>query len=122
MIPIRRRRDPLALLLGALVQLYRLVLSPWLGHGCRHEPSCSAYALEALGRHGGWPGAWLTAARLSRCRPGGSHGFDPVPARLPDRASPWAPWRYAIWSPAKAMGAARGAAPAAGACPEEGRP
>ena len=71
--------SPLAHVLAAPVRLYRLVLSPWVGMHCRFQPTCSEYALEALGRHGAVRGAWLTARRLLRCRPGGACGYDPVP-------------------------------------------
>ncbi len=47
---------------------------------CRHVPSCSAYAVEAIELHGARHGAWLAAKRLARCRPFGSRGFDPVPS------------------------------------------
>ena len=46
---------------------------------CRYMPSCSAYAMEALQKHGAWRGTWLTARRLARCHPWGSRGWDPVP-------------------------------------------
>lgn len=46
---------------------------------CRFEPSCSRYAYEAVDRHGAFRGGWLALRRLSRCRPGGGSGFDPVP-------------------------------------------
>jgi putative membrane protein insertion efficiency factor len=46
---------------------------------CRYFPTCSAYAAEAIERHGVWYGGRLTARRLARCRPGGSHGVDLVP-------------------------------------------
>ncbi len=65
-------------LVGA-VRVYRHTLSPLLRAGCRFEPSCSRYAEEALVRHGAWRGTLLTARRLLRCRPGGGHGYDPVP-------------------------------------------
>ncbi|MDQ2648066.1 MAG: membrane protein insertion efficiency factor YidD [Actinomycetota bacterium] len=46
---------------------------------CRYDPSCSAYALEALERHGAAKGTWLTLRRITRCHPWGGHGWDPVP-------------------------------------------
>ncbi len=69
----------LALLLLAAVALYRAVVAPLLGGACRFSPSCSAYAREALRRHGGVEGVRLTARRLARCRPRGGGGEDPVP-------------------------------------------
>ena len=65
-------------LLG-IVGFYRLFFKAWLGSACRFEPSCSAYALQALGQHGAARGSWLTAARLSRCHPYCHGGCDPVP-------------------------------------------
>ncbi|MCA1775993.1 MAG: membrane protein insertion efficiency factor YidD [Paracoccaceae bacterium] len=70
---------PLAHILAAPVHVYRAVLSPWVGHGCRYQPTCSAYALEALQKHGGIKGAWLTARRIGRCHPWGGSGIDNVP-------------------------------------------
>jgi len=65
------------------IQFYRLVISPVLPASCRFEPSCSAYALEALHTHGPAKGLYLAAKRIARCHPvtwlGGSSGFDPVP-------------------------------------------
>lgn len=71
-----------AALIG-LVKGYRLVLSPWIGSACRFTPSCSAYALEALERHGAGAGTYLTLARLGRCHPWCPGGADPVPATRP---------------------------------------
>ena len=65
-----------------LVRAYQLLISPWLGRPCRHAPSCSAYAIEALRRFGALRGGWLTAKRLARCHPWGTSGYDPVPATL----------------------------------------
>ncbi|PUE27786.1 membrane protein insertion efficiency factor YidD [Limnohabitans sp. JirII-29] len=63
------------------VQTYRLFLSPWLGSVCRFEPTCSAYALEALQRHGAQHGAYMTLRRLARCHPWCAGGHDPVPPK-----------------------------------------
>lgn len=62
-----------------LVKGYRLLLSPWLGNGCRFEPSCSVYAIGALERHGAVVGSALTLKRLVRCNPWCDGGHDPVP-------------------------------------------
>ena len=67
----------------ALVKFYRLMLSPWLGSACRFEPSCSAYALQALQTHGAGTGSYLAAARLVRCHPWCDGGHDPVPVDRP---------------------------------------
>jgi len=66
-------------LLIALVKGYRLLLSPWLGSACRFEPTCSAYALQALEQHGAARGSYLTLRRLSRCHPWCPGGHDSVP-------------------------------------------
>ena len=71
-----------ALLVG-LVKGYRLLLSPWLGSACRFYPTCSAYSLEALERHGAAAGTYLTVARLARCHPWCEGGFDEVPVEKP---------------------------------------
>jgi putative membrane protein insertion efficiency factor len=67
-------------LLLLLVKLYRRILSPILPRSCRFSPSCSAYALEALERHGAARGTYLTVKRLLRCHPFHPGGLDPVPA------------------------------------------
>ncbi|MET1114068.1 MAG: membrane protein insertion efficiency factor YidD [Comamonas sp.] len=70
-------------LLMALVRGYRLTLSPWIGSACRFEPTCSAYALDALGQHGAAAGSYLTLRRLARCHPWCDGGHDPVPTQTP---------------------------------------
>jgi len=65
-------------LLG-LLHVYRYAISPLLGSRCRFHPSCSAYAIEALQRHGAGRGLWLALRRVLRCNPWNSGGFDPVP-------------------------------------------
>lgn len=70
-------------LLIAAVRGYRLLLSPWLGSACRFAPSCSAYALQALERHGAAAGSYLALRRLLRCQPCCDGGHDPVPQALP---------------------------------------
>ncbi len=65
-----------------IVRAYRLLLKPWLGNACRFEPTCSAYALEALKAHGAVRGGALTGARLLRCHPWCEGGLDPVPSHF----------------------------------------
>lgn len=72
--------------LVALVRTYQIALSPMHGPCCRFSPSCSAYAIEAMQRHGLHWGLWLTARRLLRCHPWGGFGFDPVPLIRPSLA------------------------------------
>jgi len=70
-------------LLMALVRAYRLLLSPSVGSACRFEPTCSAYSLRALEKHGAGWGTYLTLARLVRCHPWCAGGHDPVPEQAP---------------------------------------
>ena len=70
---------PLARIIALPVHGYRLLLSPWIGNGCRYQPTCSVYALQALERHGAVKGGALMLGRLCRCHPWGGHGYDPVP-------------------------------------------
>jgi putative membrane protein insertion efficiency factor len=68
-------------LLITLVRGYRFFLSPWLGSSCRFEPTCSAYALQALEQDGATAGSYLTLRRLARCHPWCAGGHDPVPSQ-----------------------------------------
>ena len=81
----------------ALVKGYRYTLSPLIGYECRHLPTCSEYADEALERFGLWAGGWMALARLCRCHPWGTSGLDVVPKSKPARAHWLMPWRYARW-------------------------
>lgn len=65
-------------LLG-LIRIYQLCLSPFMAPHCRFTPTCSAYAQEAIERHGACTGTWLALKRLARCHPLGGSGYDPVP-------------------------------------------
>lgn len=66
-------------LLILLVRAYQLVLGPLLPSVCRYHPTCSAYAIEALERHGAWRGLILAVRRIGRCHPFRAGGYDPVP-------------------------------------------
>lgn len=69
----------IARLLILLVRGWQLGPSAVLPPTCRYQPSCSAYAIEALRRYGAAKGGWLAACRIARCHPFGGHGYDPVP-------------------------------------------
>ncbi len=70
---------PFAYIVALPVRAYRLAFSPWVGNSCRYQPTCSAYALEALEKHGAVRGSWLAVRRIGRCHPMGGDGYDPVP-------------------------------------------
>ena len=65
--------------LVALIKFYQWAISPHLGANCRYTPTCSAYALEALEKHGLFKGSYLAARRILRCSPWGGSAYDPVP-------------------------------------------
>ncbi|MGN6374382.1 MAG: membrane protein insertion efficiency factor YidD [Sphingomonas sp.] len=69
----------LSRLLILLCRLWQLGPSMILPPSCRYQPSCSAYAIEALRRYGALKGGWLATRRIARCHPWGGHGYDPVP-------------------------------------------
>lgn len=90
-------RTPGRVLGTAIVRTYQLTLSGFVGNGCRHVPTCSEYAYEAIARHGFWRGGWLGLFRFARCGPGGTHGVDLVPEALDADQCWWAPWRLWRW-------------------------
>ena len=63
------------------IKIYQYSISPILPKSCRHVPTCSNYAIEALKVHGPLKGLWLTVRRISRCHPWGTSGYDPVPPK-----------------------------------------
>lgn len=75
--------NPLKLLLIGLIRGYQYLISPLLPPSCRYTPTCSSYALEAIGRHGALRGGWLGLRRILSCHPWGGCGHDPVPDRFP---------------------------------------
>ncbi|PKP38216.1 MAG: membrane protein insertion efficiency factor YidD [Bacteroidetes bacterium HGW-Bacteroidetes-14] len=62
-----------------LIKFYQYFISPLKPQSCRYTPTCSAYSLEAVKKHGPFRGLWLAIRRISRCHPWGGSGYDPVP-------------------------------------------
>ena len=81
-----RRAPRLAVI--ALIRGYQLVLSPMSPPSCRFYPSCSQYAVIAVGRHGLFRGGWLALRRLGRCHPWTAGGIDDVPPARDEDAAP----------------------------------
>lgn len=79
-----------------LIRGYQLTFSAVLGRQCRYLPTCSDYASEAVRRHGVWPGIWMAGARICRCHPLGSWGYDPVPRHC-EPVPLLRPWRHGVW-------------------------
>ncbi|MGQ9621248.1 MAG: membrane protein insertion efficiency factor YidD [Bacteroidales bacterium] len=72
-------KKAIVFILSVPVHFYRYFISPLLRPSCRHLPTCSEYMLEALRLHGPFWGLYMGINRILRCRPGGTHGYDPVP-------------------------------------------
>lgn len=68
-------------ILLSLIRGYQAMLSPLLGANCRFQPTCSAYAVESIERHGTWKGSWLAIRRIGRCHPFTAPSYDPVPPK-----------------------------------------
>nr|WP_295891848.1 membrane protein insertion efficiency factor YidD [uncultured Devosia sp.] len=88
---------PFKIVAVLLITIYRYTLSAFVGRSCRHLPTCSEYTSDAIWKFGFWPGGWMGLARFVRCRPGGTHGYDPVPEALREAARWYAPWGYGRW-------------------------
>ena len=88
---------PLRFLVKIPIHFYRWTFRPLVGWHCRHLPTCSDYALEAIDQNGSWRGLWLTLSRIMRCHPWGTSGYDPVPDVTGERHL-LAPWRYGRWA------------------------
>ncbi|MBL7942002.1 MAG: membrane protein insertion efficiency factor YidD [Flavobacteriales bacterium] len=63
------------------IRIYQWTISPWFSGSCRHEPSCSRYAIEAMEEWGPWKGMWMGMKRIMKCHPWGTKGYDPVPRK-----------------------------------------
>lgn len=94
-----KRQGIAARIMLAAIRGYQLTLSYFFGRTCRHLPTCSSYAMEAIDAHGAWAGFWLGLFRIARCNPWGTHGFDPVPDSV-DREG-LKVWRYARYGKPK---------------------
>jgi putative membrane protein insertion efficiency factor len=62
-----------------IIRFYQKFISPITVGSCRFTPTCSAYGIEAITKHGAIKGGWLTLKRIARCHPWGGYGYDPVP-------------------------------------------
>ncbi len=89
---LRKAGDVLMKALGFLllvpVYFYKFAISPFTPASCRHFPTCSSYAVEAVKVHGPFRGFWLATKRIARCHPWGTSGYDPVPPKVSRREKP----------------------------------
>jgi len=83
-------------ILLALLRIYKIALSPYLGSQCRFLPTCSDYARDAIVHHGAARGTWMTACRLCRCHPFAKGGYDPVPEPVVNGTAASAPPASAV--------------------------
>ena len=85
--------SPRSIIVG-LLRFYKRFISPLLPPACRFQPTCSEYAMEAVGRHGVLRGTALAVRRLLRCHPFSRGGYDPVPGERRSRDSHAAPFQH----------------------------
>ena len=76
---IKKRSNIVSHFLIVPIFIYRWFISPILPVTCRYQPTCSAYAIDAIKSHGPLQGTVLAVKRIASCHPWGGHGFDPVP-------------------------------------------
>lgn len=76
---IRALKWSLSFLFLIIIKFYQYAISPLKPQSCRYTPTCSAYAIEAIKKHGPFKGFYLAVRRIARCHPWGGHGYDPVP-------------------------------------------
>ena len=93
---MRATGDIARMILKIPIRVYQWTFRPLAGGQCRHWPTCSDYALEAIDKNGAWRGFWLMVSRIVRCGPGGSSGVDIVPD-IRDQHHALMPWRYGRW-------------------------
>jgi len=95
---MKRLRKLIVYILFIPLYFYKWFISPLTGPSCRHTPTCSQYAVDALRIHGPLRGFYMSVNRFSRCRPGGTHGYDPVPLIWVKKYKPWktltGKWEY----------------------------
>ena len=71
-------------LLIAIIKVYKVAISPFIGRHCRFQPTCSSYAIEAIDKHGLLRGGWLAVKQIGRCHPWNVGGYDPLPSHPDD--------------------------------------
>ncbi|OFX23890.1 MAG: membrane protein insertion efficiency factor YidD [Bacteroidetes bacterium GWA2_31_9b] len=78
------------------IYFYKWVISPYTPASCRHTPTCSQYAVDAIKMYGPFTGGLLSINRISRCHPWGTHGYDPVPKILVKKYKPFKKGKYSV--------------------------
>ena len=73
--------NPISFLISLPIRAYRAIFSPWVGHNCRYQPTCSAYALEALEKRGAIVGVYLILKLILKFNPCGLNGYYTVPEK-----------------------------------------
>ena len=81
-----------------LIRVYQLTFSYFWGRSCRFQPTCSNYTETAIQRFGLWVGFWMGLARILRCNPFGSSGFDPVPDMISEQIPWYKFWKFGFWT------------------------